>query len=146
LPNPGESVRSAFIGPVFPTFFNGDYHTIIKILRQHGFKVSLSGKGNCYGNAAVEALFKTIKVETIWRQSSETRRQAEMSIIGYINGFYNPHRRHSTLGWKSPVGFERKAALTSTWSGIKPRQLQLWYSNIGIECKMKNWELDNPCY
>jgi len=81
-----------------------------KILRQNGFKVSMSGKGNCYDNAAVETFFKTIKAELIWRHPWETRRKAEMAIFKYINGFYNPRRRHSALGWKSPVAFERKVA------------------------------------
>jgi hypothetical protein len=63
-----------------------------------------------YDNAAVETFFKTIKAELIWRHSWETRRQAEVAIFEYINGFYNPRRRHSTLGWKSPVAFERKVA------------------------------------
>ena len=85
-------------------------HDYQKLLRQHGFKVSMSGKGNCYDNAAVETFFKTIKAELIWRRSWETRRQAEMAIFEYINGFYNPRRRHSALGWKSPVAFERKVA------------------------------------
>lgn len=85
-------------------------HDYQKLLRQHRFKVSMSGKGNCYDNAAVETFFKSIKAELIWRRSWETRRQAEMVIFEYINGFYNPRRRHSTLGWKSPVAFERKAA------------------------------------
>jgi len=85
-------------------------HDYQKILRQHGFKVSMSGKGNCYDNAAVETFFKTIKAELIWRHPWETRRKAEMAIFEYINGFYNPRRRHSALGWKSPVAFERKVA------------------------------------
>jgi len=70
----------------------------------------MSGKGNCYDNAAVEAFFKTIKAEPIWRHPCEKRRRAEMAILEYINGFYNPRRRHSALGWKSPVAFERKVA------------------------------------
>jgi putative transposase len=85
-------------------------HDYQKILRQHDFKVSMSGKGNCYDNAAVETFFKTIKAELIWRHSCETRRSAEMAIFEYINGFYNPRRRHSSLGWKSPLAFERKVA------------------------------------
>jgi transposase InsO family protein len=70
-----------------------------KILRQHGFQVSMSGKGNCYEfklvrasglndpgdhskaqNAAVESFFKTIKAELIWRRTWETRRQAETAL------------------------------------------------------------------
>jgi putative transposase len=79
-------------------------------LRKHGFKVSMSGKGNCYDNAAMETFFKTIKAELIWRNTWYTRRQAELAIFEYINGFYNPRRKHSTLGWKSPLAFERMAA------------------------------------
>lgn len=85
-------------------------HDYQKLLRLHGFKVSMSGKGNCYGNAAVEIFFKTIKAELIWRHSWQTRRAVEIVIFEYINGFYNPRRRHSTLGWKSPLAFERIAA------------------------------------
>ena len=54
--------------------------------------------------------FKTIKAELIWRHTWQTRRQAEIAIFEYINGFYNPRRRHSALGWKSPLAFERMAA------------------------------------
>ena len=85
-------------------------HDYQKILRQHGFRTSMSGKGNCYDNAAVETLFKTIKAELIWRDTWNTRRQAEMAVFEYINGFYNPRRRHSALGWKSPIAFEKKVA------------------------------------
>jgi len=85
-------------------------HDYKKILREHGFKVSMSGKGNCYDNAAVETFFKTVKAELIWRHKWRTRRQAEVALFEYINGFYNPRRRHSALGGKSPIAFERKAA------------------------------------
>jgi len=81
-----------------------------KLLSQHGFMVSMSGKGNCYDNAAMETFFKTIKAELIWRQAWQTRQAAETAIFEYINGFYNPRRRHSALGWKSPLAFEQKAA------------------------------------
>ena len=50
------------------------------------------------------------RVERIWRDTWETRRKAEMAIFEYINGFYNPRRGHSALGWKIPVAFERKVA------------------------------------
>lgn len=83
----------------------------------------MSGKGNCYDNSAVETFFKTIKAELIWRRSWQTRREAQVAIfashglqanhcqpVEYINGFYNPRRRHSALGWKSPVAFEKKVA------------------------------------
>jgi len=85
-------------------------HDHQKILRQHGFKVSMSGTGNCDDNAAVETFFKTIKAALLWQRSWPTRRDAEIAIFEYINGFYNPRRRHSALGWKSPLAFEAKAA------------------------------------
>ena len=95
-----------------------------KILRVHGSKASISGKSNCYDNAAalrrenspldyfliLLTFFKTIKAGLIWRRSWETRRQAETAIFQNINGFYNPRRRHSAIGGKSPVAFERKVA------------------------------------
>ena len=70
----------------------------------------MSGKGKCYDNAAVETFFKTVKAELISRHPWEARRKAEMAIFEYINVFYNPRRRHSALGWKGPVAFERKVA------------------------------------
>ena len=51
-------------------------HNYQKLLRQHGFRVSMSGKGNCYDNSAVEAFFKTIKAELIWRRPWHKRRDA----------------------------------------------------------------------
>ncbi len=75
-----------------------------------GLQPSMSGKGNCYDNASVEAFFKTIKAELIWRQSWLTRRQAETAIFQYLNGFYNTRHRHSYLGGISPLAFEAKVA------------------------------------
>ncbi len=57
----------------------------------------------------VETLSKIIKSELIWPVAWQTRRQAENAIARYIDGFYNPGRRHSSLGFKSPIAFERKA-------------------------------------
>ncbi len=86
------------------------FQRVSTTLAKHGFKVSMSGKGNCYDNSMVETFFKSIKAELIWRNKWDTRRQAEGAIFQYINGFYNPRRRHSSLGGKSPLAFERKAA------------------------------------
>ena len=81
-----------------------------KRLQKYGLKPSMSGKGNCYDNAAVETFFKSLKAELIWRQTWPTRRQAEAAIFQYINGFYNARRRHSYLGRISPLAFEAKVA------------------------------------
>lgn len=85
-------------------------HDYQKLLRKHGFKVSMSGKGNCYDNSTVESFFKSLKAELVWRRNWQTRREVEVALFEYINGFYNPRRKHSALGWKSPVAFEQKAA------------------------------------
>ena len=77
----------------------------------------MSGKGNCYDNAAVETFFKSLKAELIWRMKLQTREQAEKALFGYINRFSpasrdddNPKRRHSYLGNISPMQFELNAA------------------------------------
>jgi putative transposase len=77
-----------------------------RLLKDCGMLPSMSGKGNCYDNAMVETIFKTIKSELIWRTSFQTRWAAEFAIGQYIDGFYNPTRRHSALGYKSPITFE----------------------------------------
>ncbi len=69
----------------------------------------MSGKGNCYDNAMVETFFKTLKSELVWRTIFQTRVEAELAIARYIDGFYNPARRHSALDFVSPVQFERLA-------------------------------------
>ncbi len=81
-----------------------------KKLQTYEIKPSMSGKGNCYDNAAVETFFKSLKAELIWRRSWPTRRQTEPAIFQYINGFYNTRRRHLYLGGISPLAFEAKVA------------------------------------
>ena len=84
-------------------YCSADYR---RLLRDHGFVASMSGRGNCYDNAMVESVFKTIKSELVWRTSFASRDQASKAIGQYIEGFYNPRRRHSSLGYVSPAKFE----------------------------------------
>ena len=79
-----------------------------KRLGELGFKVSMSGKGNCYDNAVVETFFKTLKAELIWRHTWATRHEVTQALFQYINAFYNSRRRHSSIGGMSPITFERK--------------------------------------
>ena len=79
-------------------------------LRKHGILVSMSSKGNCYDNAMVETFFKTLKSELVWRTAFQTRAEANDALARYIDGFYNPIRRHSALDHVSPAQFERRAA------------------------------------
>ena len=73
------------------------------MLRKQGLLISMCGRGNCYDNAVVETFFKTIKSELIWAVARQPRRQAEIAVARYIDGFYNPVRRQSTLGYQSPI-------------------------------------------
>ncbi len=82
-------------------------HAFRKALEAIGARASMSGRGNCYDNAVVETFFKTIKSELIWRMTFLTRQQAKMEIARYIDGFYNPIRRHSACHYTSPMKFEK---------------------------------------
>ena len=79
-------------------------------LKKRGIQISMSGKGNCYDNAMARTFFKTLKSELIWRTIFYTRAAAKHAIGRYIDGFYNPVRRHSALDFSSPAKFERLAA------------------------------------
>lgn len=70
---------------------------------------SMSATGNCFDNAIVETVFKTLKAELVWRTSFVSRAPATQAIGRYIDGFYNPRRRHSALKYQSPIAFEKKA-------------------------------------
>jgi putative transposase len=78
-------------------------------LRQHGIRISMSGKGKCYDTSVVETFFKTLKSALVWRTVFQTRAEAKAAIGRDIDGFYNPVQRHSTLDYVSPVQFERLA-------------------------------------
>jgi transposase InsO family protein len=67
---------------------------------------SMSRKGNCYDNAAMESFWSTLKHELIYRRSFQTRAEARQSIFEFIEVFYNRQRLHSSLGYRSPIDFE----------------------------------------
>lgn len=69
---------------------------------------SMSRKGNCYDNAAMESFWSTLKIELIYRSKFKTRAQARLAVFDYIETFYNRKRTHSSLGYHSPVDFELK--------------------------------------
>ena len=75
-------------------------------LAQAGFLASMSRKGNCYDNAAMESFWSTLKLELIFRRRFESRAQARSEIFDYIETFYNRQRAHSALDYLSPIDFE----------------------------------------
>lgn len=79
-----------------------------RLLAHHGIACSMSRKGDCWDNAAMESFFASLKKERIYTKPRyRTRDEARADIFEYIEGFYNPRRRHSTLGQVSPAEFER---------------------------------------
>jgi len=75
-------------------------------LSQAGLTASMSRKGNCYDNAAMESFWSTLKLELVYRCRFDTRSQARTQIFDYIETFYNRQRTHSALDYRSPVDFE----------------------------------------
>jgi putative transposase len=107
------ALRSPPRGCIFHSDRGSQYcsHDDQKILREHGFTASMSGKGNFYDSAAIETFFKTVKAALIWRRPRETRRQAETAFFQYINGFYNPRPSALGTGWQKPLGLRTPRGL-----------------------------------
>ena len=81
------------------------------LLKSNGVTCSMSRSGNCWDNAAMESFFSSLKTERVARKTYRTRDQARADVFDYIERFYNPTRRHSTLGYLSPMDFEKKAGV-----------------------------------
>jgi putative transposase len=80
-----------------------------RLMADNGVTCSMSRSGNVWDNAAMESFFSSLKTERIARKTYRTRNQAKAEVFDYIERFYNPTRRHSTLGYISPMDFERQA-------------------------------------
>ena len=77
-----------------------------KLLDSHGITCSMSRRGNCWDNAAMESFFSTLKTERLSRKIYRTRDDLRADVFDYIERFYNPKRMHSTIGYLSPMQFE----------------------------------------
>jgi putative transposase len=78
-------------------------------LRESGLVASMGRRGDAYDNAACESVISTIKNELIKRRSWTSHDQARLAVFSYIETFYNPRRRHSALGYRSPIEYENMA-------------------------------------
>lgn len=81
-----------------------------KMMQSAGFRASMSRRADCYDNAPMESFFHTLKTELVHHQHYATRAQASRDIFAYIEGFYNRTRRHSAIGYLSPIEMELEAA------------------------------------
>ena len=80
-----------------------------RLMADHGIDCSMSRSGNVWDNAAMESFFSSLKIERIRGRIYRTRDDARADVFDYIERFYNPMRRHSTIGYVSPVDFEKQA-------------------------------------
>jgi transposase InsO family protein len=86
-------------------YASGDYQDALDGL---GVVCSMSRKGNCWDNAVAESFFATLKNELVYTRRFATRAEAREAIFEFVEVFYNRHRRHSTIGYVSPMEFEMK--------------------------------------
>lgn len=77
-------------------------------LAAHGMQASMSRKGNCYDNAVAESFFSTLEFELVMTADWHTREEARTAVFEYVETWYNPRRRHSTLGYLSPAAYEEQ--------------------------------------
>jgi len=89
------------------TYASGDYQ---KLLKENALLCSMSRKGECLDNAVAESFFGTLKTELVDHEDYRTKDEAKRSLFEYIEVFYNRRRRHSYLGYVSPVEYEARAA------------------------------------
>jgi len=78
-----------------------------ELLKEQGITCSMSRAGEVWDNSAMESFFSSLKTERTARKVFRTREQARAEVFDYIERFYNPTRRHSTLGYLSPMAFEK---------------------------------------
>ena len=82
-----------------------------RLMADNGVVCSMSRSGNVWDNAAMESFFSSLKTERVGRKAYRTRDEARADVFDYVERFYNTIRRHSTIGYVSPVEFERKVGL-----------------------------------
>jgi len=78
------------------------------MLKTHKILSSMSRKGNCWDNAVAESFFGSLKTERVYLAKYSTREEARRDVVDTIEMFYNSKRRHSYLGYLSPMAFEKR--------------------------------------
>ena len=95
-------------GAIFHSDRGSQYASLAvkSLLKRNLFRQSMSKKGDCYDNAITETFFHSLKMELVYFDRYQTRKQARLSVFEYIEIFYNRERRHSALGYLSPLNFQ----------------------------------------
>jgi putative transposase len=83
--------------------------TFQRLMADNGINCSMSRSGNCWDNAVMESFFSSLKMERVRGKVYRTRDQARADVFDYVERFYNPNRRHSTIGYMSPIQYEERA-------------------------------------
>ncbi len=81
--------------------------------REAGIRPSMGSVGDAYDNALCESFFATLECELLERERFRTREEAGRAVFEFIEGWYNPHRRHSSIGYASPMRYEKEHALAA---------------------------------
>jgi transposase InsO family protein len=137
------------------------------LLKRCGLRQSMSAKGNCYDNAQAESFFSRFKTELVEGGVFSSLDEARSEIFSYIEGFYNPHRLHSTIGYLTPIEFEtlsrfdnqniltqilnqpvkrRRAMLASILSrNNRPGTHRTMTSEMPHRISLTHMSIDSPC-
>lgn len=100
--DPGSVIHHSDQGSQYTSFAFG------KRCKELGVRPSMGSVGDCYDNAMCESFFATLECELLDRRRFQNHQEAMAEIFSFIEGWYNPHRRHSALGYLSPNTFERR--------------------------------------
>jgi putative transposase len=126
-------------------FESAQYTSIAFGLRckEAGVRPSMGSVGDAYDNAMCESFFATLECELLDRRKFRTKAEARMAVFQFIEGWYNPGRRHSALGYMSPINYERSTRDTlesvSPLLSTKPGELQSLPSPV-LTSAMSMWK------
>ena len=106
-----------------------------------GVRPSMGSVGDAYDNAMAESFFATLECELLDRRSFKTKTEARMALFSYIEGWYNPRRRHSALGYMAPANFEAKHQAAT--AGQQP-SAEHGLTTVGVCVAGATPPVDNP--
>jgi putative transposase len=112
---PGEVIHHSDQGSQYTSIAFG------KRCREAGVRPSMGSVGDAYDNAMAESFFATLECELLDRRRFKTQAEARIAVFDFIEGFYNPRRRHSSLGYLSPIDFECRHDPSTALPGARHR-------------------------